>query len=203
MGIAGVPDDYPDVELLVSRPQARALPFSKNRDRPATSGELASVKAVEFGLGSPSTHESRSMSAQEKIIWEGNPSQITNLGVYLLCGLLFFLVVPIFYAIWRWIETRCHRFTISDQRIRIATGVLNKQVESIELYRIKDVVLLQPLSLRMFGLGHVELRTSDLGTPLLTIPTVPEGNALRDERFIAAEARRGDKGMRQQRAGER
>ena len=94
-------------------------------------------------------------------------------------------------------------FPISDQRIRIALGVLNKQVESIELYRIKDVVLLQPLSLRMFGLGIVELRTSDLGTPLLTIPAVPDAEALREKILIAAEARRDVKGVRELDVSER
>ena len=46
------------------------------------------------------------MSAQENIIWEGSPSQVTNLGLYLLCAVLFFLVVPIFYAIWKWLVVR-------------------------------------------------------------------------------------------------
>ena len=54
------------------------------------------------------------MSAQEKIIWEGSPSQVTNLGVYIVCTLL---VVPVPYAIWRWIVMRCFRYSVSDQRI--------------------------------------------------------------------------------------
>ena len=58
------------------------------------------------------------MSAQEKIIWEGSPSQLTNLRIYVVCGLTFFLIVPLFYAIWKWIETRCHRYVVSDQRVR-------------------------------------------------------------------------------------
>ena len=79
------------------------------------------------------------MSAQEKILWEGSPSQVTNLGVYIVCALLFFLVVPVFYAIWRWIVTRCFRYAVSDQRIRVTQGVFNKRTDSIELYRVKDV----------------------------------------------------------------
>ena len=143
------------------------------------------------------------MSAQEKIIWEGSPSQLTNLGLYIVCGLLFFLVVPLFYALWRWIETRCHRYVVSDQRIRVTEGVLNKKTDSTELYRVKDVVLFQPLGLRMFGLGNVELRSSDVSTPLLVLHAVPDPVSLREKILLAAEARRDAKGVREMDVNER
>lgn len=143
------------------------------------------------------------MSAQEKIIWEGSPSQVTNLGVYIVCALLFFLVVPVFYAIWRWIVTRYFRYTVSDQRIRVTQGVFNKRTDSIELYRVKDVVLLQPFGLRLFGLGNVELRTSDKTSPLLTLNAVPDPTGLRERILLAAEARRDAKGVRELDVSER
>ena len=143
------------------------------------------------------------MSAQEKIIWEGSPSQVTNLGVYIVCALLFFLVVPVFYAIWRWIVTRCFRYAVSDQRIRVTQGVFNKRTDSIELYRVKDVVLLQPFGLRLYGLGNVELRTSDMTSPLLTLHAVPDTATLREKILLAAEARRDTKGVRELDVSER
>ena len=143
------------------------------------------------------------MSAQEKVIWEGSPSQVTNLGVYVVCALLFFLVVPVFYAIWRWVVTRCFRYAVSDQRVRITQGVFNKRTDSIELYRVKDVVLLQPFGLRLFGLGNVELRTSDMTSPLLTLNAVPDPAALREHMLLAAEARRDVKGVRELDVSER
>lgn len=143
------------------------------------------------------------MSAQEKILWEGSPSQVTNLGVYIVCALLFFLVVPVFYAIWRWIVTRCFRYAVSDQRIRVTQGVFNKRTDSIELYRVKDVVLLQPFGLRLYGLGNVELRTSDMTSPLLTLNAVPDPATLREKILLAAEARRDTKGVRELDVSER
>lgn len=137
------------------------------------------------------------MSAQERIIWEGSPSQLTNLGTYVVCGLTFFLIVPLFYAIWKWIETGCHHYVVSDQRIRETEGVFNKRTDSTELYRVKDVVLLQPFGLRMFGRGNVELRSSDLSTPLLLLHAVPNPVDLREKILLAAEARRDAKGVRE------
>jgi uncharacterized membrane protein YdbT with pleckstrin-like domain len=143
------------------------------------------------------------MSAQEKILWVGSPSPVTNLGVYIVCALLFFLVVPVFYAIWRWIVTRCFRYAVSDQRIRVTQGVFNKRTDSIELYRVKDVVLLQPFGLRLYGLGNVELRTSDMTSPLLTLHAVPDPATLREKILLAAEARRDTKGVRELDVSER
>ena len=137
------------------------------------------------------------MSAQEKIIWEGSPSQLTNLGIYVVCGLTFFLIVPLLYAIWKWIETRCHRYVVSDQRVRETEGVFNKRTESTELYRVKDVVLLQPFGLRMFGLGNVELLSSDASSPLISLSAVPNPVDLREKILLAAEARRDAKGVRE------
>lgn len=137
------------------------------------------------------------MSAQETIIWEGSPSQVTNLGVYVVCGLTFFLVVPLLYAIWKWIETRCHRYVVSDQRIRETEGVFSKRTDSTELYRVKDVVLLEPFSLRMLGLGNIELLSSDATTPLLMLRAVPNAVDLREKILLAAEARRDAKGVRE------
>lgn len=134
------------------------------------------------------------MSAQEKIIWEGNPSQWINIGVYIICTLL---VITIPYAIWRWLVLRCFHYSVSDQRIRTSQGVFNKRTDSIELYRVKDVVLLQPFALRMFGLGNVELRTSDMTSPLLTLHAVPDPATLREKILLAAEARRDLKGVRE------
>jgi uncharacterized membrane protein YdbT with pleckstrin-like domain len=137
------------------------------------------------------------MSAQESIIWEGSPSQVTNIGVFIVCGLLCFLIVPIFYAIWRWIATRCLRYSISDQRIRITEGVLNKRTDSVELYRVKDVVLLEPFGLRLFGLGNIDLRSSDFNTPLLVLRGIPSPRELREKILLATEARRQARGVRE------
>jgi uncharacterized membrane protein YdbT with pleckstrin-like domain len=142
-------------------------------------------------------------AAQETTIWEGSPSQVTNLGVYIVCALTFFLVIPVLYAIWRWIDTRCHRYSVTDQRVRITDGVFNKRTDSIELYRVKDVVLLEPFGLRLFGLGNVELRTSDMTSPLLVLRAVPGAAALREKVLLAAEARRDAKGVREMDVSER
>ena len=48
-----------------------------------------------------------------------------------------------------------------------------------------------------FHLGNIELRTSDMTSPLLVLRAVPEPAALREKILLAAEARRDAKGVRE------
>ena len=86
---------------------------------------------------------------------------------------------------------------MSNQRIRETEGVFSKRTDSTELYRVKDVVLLEPFSLRMLGLGNIELCSSDATTPLLLLRAVPNAADLREKILLAAEVRRDAKGVRE------
>jgi uncharacterized membrane protein YdbT with pleckstrin-like domain len=134
---------------------------------------------------------------EEKIIWEGGPSQVINLGTYVVCALTCVLIVPIFIALWVWIETRCKKFSLTDQRLRYSCGVFNRVTDELELYRVKDLLLEEPFKLRVFGLGNVILKTSDRTTPELTIPAIKEAPVVRDTIRQYVEQRRDKKGVRE------
>jgi uncharacterized membrane protein YdbT with pleckstrin-like domain len=143
------------------------------------------------------------METQETLIWEGHPSQWTNFGLFLICGVLCFLVVPIFVALWRWIETRSFRYRITSERVIITQGVFSKRTDQLELYRVKDTILLEPFWLRMVSLGNVMLTTSDRVTPELQIAAVPEASALREQLRLNIERLRTLKGIREMDLAER
>lgn len=115
---------------------------------------------------------------EEKIVYQGCPSQISNLGPYLIAGIvaggliggaiatgnalfLVGLVLPAGYAFWRWLEVRHTKLTLTDQRIIVSNGVLNKVTNETELYRVRDTSVEEPLMLRLFGLGNVMVFTTD------------------------------------------
>ena len=72
----------------------------------------------------PSEHE----------VWQGAPSQWQNLGWWLSCA----LILPIPYALWRWLVVRNTRYVLTDQRLKSSRGVFNRVTDDLELYRIKD-----------------------------------------------------------------
>lgn len=117
----------------------------------------------------------------ESTLWKGKPSQIYNVPLYLLCLLISPLIVPVFYAWWRWIELNCIEYEITTERIFKRTGVFSKVVNEVELYRVKDYTLQQPFWLRLFELSHVQIASSDKNLPELQMVALDKAEALRDQ----------------------
>ena len=110
--------------------------------------------------------------ATEEIVWRGSPSQIVNLPAFVVCFLLCWLVVPIFVALWKWLVVRSIRYEITSERLKLRTGVLNKVLNEVELYRVRDYRAEQPFHLRVFSLGHVIMGTSDASHPTVKLRAV-------------------------------
>lgn len=133
------------------------------------------------------------MGDAEKVLWQGSPSQWTNFWAFAACV----LVIPIPWAIWRWLVTRSFTYEVTSERIRIRQGVFGRRTDSLELYRVKDASFVQPFVMRLVGIGNVELETSDSSTPLIVIRGVPEGDGLREGILKAVDAVRDRKGVRE------
>lgn len=128
----------------------------------------------------------------EETVWTGTPSQIKNLGAYLLCivilpiiGIIcvgyklpsWFLLldlVVLAYAFWKWLLVKTREYRLTAERLLVTEGVLSKCTESLELYRVKDFRITQPLLQRLFGLETIELISSDQDTPDLVIDHIPQ-----------------------------
>jgi uncharacterized membrane protein YdbT with pleckstrin-like domain len=65
--------------------------------------------------------------------------------------------------------------------LKVRTGILAKHNEQLELYRVKDISVQEPLLLRLFSLGSVVLETSDKSTPIMVIEAIPNAKFLGDQ----------------------
>lgn len=137
------------------------------------------------------------MTTDERHIWEGSPSQWYNFKTYALCALLIWLIVPIFIALWKFIEVKTWKIKITDQRLIEEKGVLSRVIDQLELYRVKDIRIEQPFFLRLVGLSNVILKTSDRTNAIVMIPAVANGKELRDILRLAVETRRNEKNVRE------
>jgi uncharacterized membrane protein YdbT with pleckstrin-like domain len=163
----------------------------------------------------PTPSPNPSAEAAENILWRGSPSQWTNLGSYILCLLLaaavaaLYLVVtpaqplilaglaiPFLWALCRWIATGTERYELTTERIRVRTGLLSKTTQELELYRIRDYKIVEPFWLRLVGVGHVVLTSSDRSTPQTTLRAVPHVARLKDEIRTHTERMRQRRGVR-------
>lgn len=113
---------------------------------------------------------------EEKDLWSGSPSQIINFWHFILCLLIIY--IPI--AIWKYLVVKNMKYELTSQRLRNRYGVLNKHIDELELYRVKDYEMNQPLFLRLFGLSNIVLYTADKTDSIIIIRAVPDGEKLRE-----------------------
>lgn len=131
----------------------------------------------------------------EEVLWKGSPSQVLNLGKYLIAvaiaigigvgGIAFppawaALVLPLAWMLWIYIETRSIRHELTTERIRLYEGVFNQKMDDVELYRVKDTSMEKPFWYRVFGLSTLIIETSDRSQPRIEIRAVRDGMGLRE-----------------------
>jgi uncharacterized membrane protein YdbT with pleckstrin-like domain len=79
----------------------------------------------------------------------------------------------------------------------IRSGVLNKATETLELYRVRDLQILEPFWLRLWGLKNIHLVTTDSTTPELILDHIPAALDLGDKFRQQIELSRQKKGVRE------
>jgi membrane protein YdbS with pleckstrin-like domain len=129
----------------------------------------------------------------DTVIWQGRPSQWTNVLWFIAC----ILVIPIPIAIYQWLRVKCMRFTMTEQRLRIESGILNKKYDDMELYRVKDTSVARPFLLRMVGLGTISLITSDASDPNLELMAISDPMNVHDIIRNQVEKMRRERGVRE------
>lgn len=136
-----------------------------------------------------------SLPGPDATLWTGRSSQWLNLKTYLVAALGFWLVIPLLFALGRYLEVRCRVYELTSERLRVSRGVLSKRIDELELYRVKDISVDRPFWLRLFGLGSLVLDTSDHTTPQVVIAALPDYDALRARLRERVETRRRERGV--------
>ncbi len=114
----------------------------------------------------------------ENVEWQGTPSQISNLAYFVVCGVLFFLVIPLLLILWCWLQTKYTKYELTSERLIMSKGVLNKTTNQLELYRVRDYRHEQPFFLRIFGLSNIVLISTDKTDKVLNLIAIRDGGDL-------------------------
>src|SRR5437773_4209495 len=89
-----------------------------------------------------------------------------------------------------WIRWRSVAYTLTDQRIKIESGVFGRQSKIIPIDRVQDCTTRQSLLGRILGYGRVEVDAAGAqGAEVLD--HLPRPGAFRDQVFVQSERRRG------------
>jgi uncharacterized membrane protein YdbT with pleckstrin-like domain len=135
---------------------------------------------------------------EEKTICEVSPSQILNLkafifsllaiGVIVTAAILTkidwiyaLLIIPVVYAFWKYLAIKSIKLKITDQRVILREGVLNKTTNETELYRVRDSSIEEPFFYRMFGCGNIVIYTTDDADATLFLKAYNKPHWLKDQ----------------------
>ena len=154
-----------------------------------------------------------STPSPEAVLWKGHTSQWVHFWYYFFCLLLAAgalagvpftgglsaagLVVPICMWMVRWWITRTTVYELTTQRMKVTRGILNRRLDELELFRVKDYVMDQPLFLRLVGLGNLTLVTSDASTPRIVLRAIADVQAVRETLRTAVQSERDRKRVRE------
>jgi uncharacterized membrane protein YdbT with pleckstrin-like domain len=148
------------------------------------------------------------VAAEEQELWSGHPSQILNADVYLFWSATLIVTAAVLgYLMYRqmidsnlwagiifgvvaligavniaiaYFHLRTVEYVVSTQRVRIISGLFSKNIQEIELFRVKDTMANQSFYLRLFGLGTITILSGDEKLPRLVLSGVPDAIELRE-----------------------
>jgi len=88
------------------------------------------------------------------------------------------------------------RYSLSKDRLFLETGLLNTKAEEILLYRVRDISLSITLGQRIFGVGTIEIKSSDRTIPVLVLKNIKHPRQVKETIHSNVEAMKKERRMR-------
>lgn len=95
---------------------------------------------------------------KEELIWRGRPSRLTAFK-----------------------KSISERYEVSNQRLIVEYGILNKSTEEIELYRVQDLSVERSVFDRMFGVGNIVIHSGDATGGTLVLYDIADADTVKDQ----------------------
>jgi len=117
----------------------------------------------------------------EETLFDGNPALVPSLGALVLAIFTLGLwLIPL------WWSSKGRHYRLTTKRVVVETGILNKRLEQVDLYRVSDYTVLRPISQRIMGTGNLMLSTLDHSSPTVAVSNIKTDVVALYERIRAA-----------------
>jgi hypothetical protein len=91
-------------------------------------------------------------------------------GAIYCAGLGSIFVFPL---IWHFLRLKFTTYYLTTHRLRIHTGILNKRVGDIELFRVRDMEYTIPCIFLLTPLGNIAIYSEDLSQRIAHLEAIP------------------------------
>ena len=138
-------------------------------------GRLAGAGPVAATPAAPAAAASvtQSPDAPETEVLEIHPLVVRSFFEVFACV----VTLGIAWVVW-WLARMRLRFVITTQRIESRVGLLTMRRTSLDLFRIEDFEVVEPLFLRLRGAGNLRIWSMDRDEPDLVLPAIPDVTAV-------------------------
>lgn len=80
-------------------------------------------------------------------------------------------------------------YYLTSEVIKVRTGLFSLKTNQLELFRVKDYVIIQPFLMRIFNIMTVQLHTTDVNSKVVPLAGIPYSNITDQIRNLVLEAR--------------
>jgi uncharacterized membrane protein YdbT with pleckstrin-like domain len=137
----------------------------------------------------------QALAQQEEVIWEGRPTWRAWPGRWIAGWVLLPVVVGAFFLVGVWIQMRSRRWKLTSRRIEIESGFLARRVDTLELWRVRDVEFRQSLMDRIAGVSSIAVTAHDGSFPVLDVRGLPADRGIYDRLMNAVMLARQQRGV--------
>lgn len=140
----------------------------------------------------PRKRTSEAPAGPELVLFEGSPAPIPGVLELVLVVLTLGLAL-----IWLIPRARATHYKVTNRRVVVELGLMDKRLEQVDLFRVVDFVVELPLAQRLLGTGNLVLECQDRTTKELRLDRIrTDVRALYERVRSAAEAERVRRGVR-------
>lgn len=131
-------------------------------------------------------------------VWEGNPSHWLYFWRYALVALL---AIPTFgisliYGLYLFLKIRTTTYSLTSNSLTSNFGILNRETHELMLYRVQDVVKMEPFVMRLVNRSNIKVFATDKVDSEVDLFCLEEGEKVRRAIRVLSEKARDRKGVR-------
>ena len=104
--------------------------------------------------------------------------------------------MKIVYIIQTYLVIKNKKYELTQERLILRSGVLNKKIEELELFRVRDYSIEKPFIYNIFGLGNIILTSSDKTNPYIKLEALKDIEDLKNKIRNAVQITRKNNGVK-------
>jgi uncharacterized membrane protein YdbT with pleckstrin-like domain len=93
-------------------------------------------------------------------------------------ALIWISLLSVTAAIYRYIFIRQVIYLVTTEYIRVSKGIFFKQIDTVELFRVKDYIITEPFLLQVIRLMDLHLKTTDPENPIIWLRGIPQSDII-------------------------